>query len=465
LNGWRFDRNEEGWKLGKRHWEKVAEEHWEDSNKWEDAKEHHKKGEKEPELVMMVPQMKRDVHFLKAMFVSEQPAKRLIRGMKIARLIYGFGDASGAGFGSSWMEFNQNRNTGAATSARGPNIRYRFGRWGSDEEGVSSNFRELCNLVESVKELSRKDELSGVEVFLFTDNSTAEAAFNRGSSSSPLLYGLVKRVKLLEMCFRSRIHVIHVAGTRMIGQGTDGLSRGCLGEGVMKGESMLSFVPLHRTALERCSNCLSWLQETYGMESKLTVLSSKDWFWRGHDITGGTKNVDGFWVPEYGVGQYVWAPPPCVAVRCIEELRKARHKRQVSTHVFMCPRIMTVDWQRHLYRSADLVLIVNPGHPAWDKNQHEPLIIGIYFPYLRYEPWQLKGSNKLMGMAGHLQRVCKEDPSASGRVLRQLWDFTRKLSGMPELVVRRVLQGSVNSGLSKTTARKRRRTGVEEEMG
>ncbi len=37
----------------------------------------------------------------------------------------------------------------------------------------------------------------------------------------------------------------------MIKQGTDGLSRGDLVEGVMRGESMLSFVPLHRSCIDR----------------------------------------------------------------------------------------------------------------------------------------------------------------------------------------------------------------------
>ena len=46
------------------------------------------------------------------------------------------------------------------------------------------------------------------------------------------------------------LHVVHVAGTRMIEQGTDGLSRGALLEGVMAGQDMLSFVDLLRTAIQ-----------------------------------------------------------------------------------------------------------------------------------------------------------------------------------------------------------------------
>ena len=47
------------------------------------------------------------------------------------------------------------------------------------------------------------------------------------------------------------LHVVHVVGTRMIGQGSDGLSRGNFSEGVMMGRSMMSYyVPLSRSALE-----------------------------------------------------------------------------------------------------------------------------------------------------------------------------------------------------------------------
>jgi hypothetical protein len=65
------------------------------------------------------------------------------------------------------------------------------------------------------------------------------------------LFSLVLRLRLLEMQAGWKLHVIHVAGTRTIRQGSDGLSRGDLLTGVMAGQSMLSFVPLHLSATER----------------------------------------------------------------------------------------------------------------------------------------------------------------------------------------------------------------------
>ena len=53
------------------------------------------------------------------------------------------------------------------------------------------------------------------------------------------------------MSYRFTLHLVHVAGTRMIAQGTDGLSRASFLEGVARGKDMLSFIDLAQGALER----------------------------------------------------------------------------------------------------------------------------------------------------------------------------------------------------------------------
>lgn len=144
----------------------------------------------------------------------------------------------------------------------------------------------------------------------------------------------------------------------------------------------------------------------------------------------------------YGVLR-MGTPPPRIAVACLEELRKARHKRQSSSHVFVCPQVMTSVWQRHLLRSADVVIRIPAGHPVWNLDQCEPLVLGLYFPFLQHEPWQLKKSNRILEMGGRLQRVFKSDPLSARRLLRQLWEeFTWQLPNMQEHVVLRVLQGT-----------------------
>ena len=83
----------------------------------------------------------------------------------------------------------------------------------------------------TVGEEARAGRLRDCELFLFTDNSTAEACFYHGSSTSASLHGLVLELRTLEMTYGMTIHVVHIAGSRMIAQGTDGCSRGSLMEG------------------------------------------------------------------------------------------------------------------------------------------------------------------------------------------------------------------------------------------
>jgi hypothetical protein len=468
LNGWRCDHNVAGWKRSKGDWEAEAEEMWESTSMSgmvmkRDEAQGTSKPDTAPQEVLMMELMKKDLRVWEMMLKQESPANRLIRGRRIGEVVYCFGDASGAGFGASWKKMGAS----AVEEGYGAEIHFRFGRWSERERDASSNFQELRNLVDTLEDAGKRRHLTGVEVFVFTDNSTAEAAFSRGSSSAETLYELVKRLKLMEMVYDTRIRVIHVAGKRMIAQGTDGLSRGCLLEGVMKGENMELFVPLHCTAFERAPEMWAWFREACPMPQgeNLTLLSISDWYERGHDIIGGDKNIDGAWIPRYGRGVYVWAPPPCIALQCMEELRKARHKRQVSTHIFVCPRLMTLEWRRHLFRSADLVISIPPGHPAWLSEQYEPLIVGFFFPYLSEEPWEFKCIPKFLGMGGHLQRVCKTDPVSSGSVLRQLWQYTRRLLPVSKQLVSQVLPRDGLATVSSAASRKRRRHCVEKDEG
>jgi len=85
--------------------------------------------------------------------------------------------------------------------------------------------------------LAEKGKLESSEIFLFTDNSTAEGAFFRGTESNRRLFELILNLRKLEHDHGFILHVIHVAGSRMIASGIDG-------------ENVLSFVPLHLSASE-----------------------------------------------------------------------------------------------------------------------------------------------------------------------------------------------------------------------
>ena len=273
---------------------------------------------------------------------------------------------------------------------------------------------------------------------MFTDNSTVEACAIKGSSSSPKLFGLVVRLKSMMTRFGIRVHIFHVAGTRMIAQGTDGVSRGFLGEGIMSGESMVSFIPIHLSAIERSEGLAGWIKEWAG--STIMELRPIDWFDVGHDFDGWSDSWDGFERPRLSERRtYLWSPPPFAADIAISELRKARIKRQTSTHVFVVPKLCSPLWIKQLFKAADLVFEIPAGKSFWDSTMHEPLLIGIVFPFISSKPWQLRSTPKMHSMVGELRRLLKAQDMDERDLLREFWEQCHRLGSMPENVVRRVL--------------------------
>jgi hypothetical protein len=73
------------------------------------------------------------------------------------------------------------------------------------------------------------------------------------------LFDLILRLRLLEMNSDLIIHVIHVAGTWMMAQGTDGTSRGNKSMGAMREIPVERFCPLHQSAFEQSPELKSWV--------------------------------------------------------------------------------------------------------------------------------------------------------------------------------------------------------------
>ena len=93
-----------------------------------------------PAEVKLMPRMGPDVSALERFFSTKLPPLRVIRGRVVLEAFYGFGDASGTGFGASFD---------GDTSKQ---IFYRFGQWCTSVSEESSNYRELRNLVESLRD-------------------------------------------------------------------------------------------------------------------------------------------------------------------------------------------------------------------------------------------------------------------------------------------------------------------------
>ena len=228
-------------------------------------------------------------------------------------------------------------------------------------------------MVESLEKASEAGLLTNTEVWLFTNNTTAETAYFRGFSKSRQLHGLVLRLRLLEMRLGIIIRAIDVSGKRMIQVGVDGVSRGDLNAGVLAGANMPSFVPLHLSAVDRSEELLSWLLSWTG--NNTVVLGKSDWP-----------------RPHSNCGTYVWAAAPAAAGAALEWLGESIHKRPTSVHVVVIPRLFTLTWRKQLGKTADCLLTIPLGCLVWQTDNLEPLVLAISLPLSRLPPWRFRNS-------------------------------------------------------------------------
>eukprot|EP00957_Ditylum_brightwellii_P192536 14659213-Ditylum_brightwellii.AAC.2 len=218
----------------------------------------------------------------------------------------------------------------------------------------------------------------------------------------------------------------------MIAQGTDGVSCGVLNEGTMSREDMLSFVPLHLSAREASPTLEDW---------------------QGHDIDGGAYSDNGLWYPHLKPGIFVWEPPPAAASTAVEELHKAQHKQQVSTHIVLIPRLITPYWHRALYKAVGILIEIPAGQTFWLSNCYKPLLLGFTFPYLLFRPWQIQQAPALLGLERNLRQVSEEEGGSEIPILHKLWDFQRSLCTMSKDMVHSLPQDesriTIPTGLNK----------------
>jgi len=427
LNSWRPDRDAEGWKiLGQEDRELMewAEErgiqgHLPAPQSW---------GPTAPDSLRPVKRLLFDMRALTRLTDSPVPPVLYARTKMIMLALYGRGDASGSGFG------------GIVPTRNG--VMFRHGIWTYDVSRASSNFREFRNLVDGLEKAAEDGGLKEVELFLGTDNQVAENAYYKGSSGNKELDEQVLRLKRIEAREGMRLHFFHIAGTRMIELGIDGLSRGSLMEGAMAGTGMLVKMPLNLSAFERVrgSKLLNWFRNWMCASNQLIPLKPEQWFFEGHGLALSGVDSSGVWMPrESQTKEFLWAPPPAVADAALDELQKARHKRLNLLHVFVCPRLLAPMWRRGLHREADLVFEIPAGNVLWPASSHEPLIVGVCLPFTRHRPWQLWQTPKLLGIEWKLRQMFKTCEGDPGNLLRELRQLPRKLDSMPEGVVWQML--------------------------
>jgi hypothetical protein len=238
------------------------------------------------------------------------------------------------------------------------------------------------------------------------------------------------------MSGKVRIHMVHVPGTQVIEQGTDGLLRGDVNEGVMTGTSILQYVPLHLSALDRQPSVATWLR-TWIPEQAAHFLSPDDWFDVGHGLQFWVTDSVGMWVPgETSTSWFVWSPPPSLADVALDELEESRHKRKHLNHIWIAPRLMTYLWRKRLHKICDIVFSIPPcSRPFWPLHEHEPLLIGLTLHFSVSSPWQTKFTTGVLDLERALSTVWASPGEHERDLLREFCLTPGRMDGMPGRVV------------------------------
>lgn len=140
-------RDREGWKYTDKAWKVYVDHKVEEGLLTEEEGTRMVVGNpytgESPQEILPVAQLKDDVYALREFFKEDTPPIIQERCSHVHIVRYGFGDASGSGFGSTIQTKH--------------GLRYRIGVWGSDDDDESSNFKELENVVTTVELEAQSD--------------------------------------------------------------------------------------------------------------------------------------------------------------------------------------------------------------------------------------------------------------------------------------------------------------------
>ncbi len=281
-----------------------------------------------------------------------------------------WGDGSGTGTGGTCEVLG---------TAAHP-MRMWMGTWEPHVHQFSSNWRELKTLDITLEQevgwlqQTGKSRFENTTLLYFTDNMTTYHVTMSGSSSSPRLHALVQAIKTKELRLACHLEVVHVPGTTMIIQGTDGISRG------------VWLSPLHKRETSASLMCDLFAPVTFGpwlMEWTRTANPGfldlhKDWtHWRW-DQEWDARNMFG--------RLSVWTPPPEMASQNISFMLQAWIEQPATTSaIFYVPRLLQREWRslsRHLVELAPLTSRTLPDRPTVHLLPVTVLYLPVFVPSL-----------------------------------------------------------------------------------
>ena len=194
------------------------------------------------------------------------------------------------------------------------------------------------------------------------ENQVAEATYFKELAKSCKLHEMIVELRKLEMEYGLIVHFLCILLKQMIKQGTDGLSLGEFASRIMQRNLFFNHLPLNETIL--------FLKPSL----RKTVLSfvPKSTSWRFTTTEMWFDNVY-----KDLVSQWIWTPPPCLAKITVDELCKAKHIMPGTSHLFVCPIVMTQYWRKTLGKIEDLVFTLKAGTCIWNMLMLEPLTVAF----------------------------------------------------------------------------------------
>ena len=280
---------------------------------------------------------------------------------KDVRLRVHYTDGSGYGTGGCGYEF---------TTAKLPEVSYFSGLWKQEVTSMSSNWKELRTILNALRRErltaqheQRRTSLWRTRIFHMTDNLVSECILTKGASHSPRLQQLLREIALELRLQQCDLVPIHVAGTRLIAQGTDGLSRGQMHAGIMDGnvEDVNAFNPLAQQPRPITQPLREWVKR-YGHGTEL---------W--DPVTWEPQNIRG--------KHTIWMPPPLLARDALLIfLRQRMIAPTTTTATFLLPRRFTAPWRR-LIRKFDITVVKAGNGDHWKATEFEPLIVAHCPPW------------------------------------------------------------------------------------
>jgi hypothetical protein len=406
-----------------------------------EGKDEEKNNEVVPATVPITPLLLRNAKTIQRLTTGDVPIQRLVRPTSTV-VAYGASDASGEGFGG--------RMEGAEGGSSDDIQTFFYGYWGDATDLSSSNWREMRTVVDKITADALSGNLAGRELWFATDNEVLERAFHKGYSSSDLLYGMVE--DLWSLCVRGNflLRIVHIAGTRMIDLGVDGLSRGDI-EFAPLAISLRSQIPLNLSPIERSPSLRGWLEQWMGPDFR--VAAPLDWIYNAqlggiYESTCNTAPVP-----------WVWDLPPGAGLFALEELALGRTKRLESLiGVVLIPALLMPEWYRRFAKVVDVFFRIPAGAiPEWPACMHEPLTVGIFLPTVTHEPWDWNNVAWMGNFGRALSALYRQGDSHAGDHLREFWEGAAAIRAMPTDVVRPLLLNDSWKTFLGFTRRRRRR--------